>query len=156
MAHVKPVPEGYHTVTPYLCIDGAAKAIEFYKNAFGAKEVFRMDAPGGKIGHAEVEIGGSRIMLADEYPDMGFRSPAHWGGTPVTIHLYVADSDAIYNRAVQAGATVTRPIRDEFYGDRTGSIKDPFGHIWHIATHKEDLTPVEIGERAAKAGRSAS
>jgi PhnB protein len=149
VARVKPIPDGYHSVTPYLCIDGAAKAIEFYKNAFGAKEVFRMGAPDGKVGHAELEIGGSRIMLADEYPDWDFRSPRAFGGSPVSIHLYVEDVDTVYNRAIAAGAKAKRPVVDQFYGDRSGSFEDPFGHVWHVATHTEDLTEEEIGRRAA-------
>jgi PhnB protein len=145
------IPEGYHSVTPYLAVDGAAEAIAFYKQAFGATEVMRMPAPGGKVGHAEIEIGGSRIMLADEYPDMGFRSPKAYGGTPVTLHLYVADVDAVAKQAVTAGAKELRPVKDQFYGDRTGSFEDPFGHVWHIATRKEDLPPDELKRRAEKA-----
>jgi PhnB protein len=145
---VKPVPDGYHTATPYLIINGATAALQFYKNAFGATELFRMDAPGGKIGHAEIKIGDSPIMLADEYPDMGYRSPQAIGGTPVSIMLYVADVDAVFNRTVAAGAKVKQPVKDQFYGDRSGTVEDPFGHVWTIATHKEDLTPEEIGKRA--------
>jgi PhnB protein len=147
----RPVPEGYHSVTPYLAIDGAAEAIEFYKKAFAATEVMRMPAPGGKVGHAEIEIGGSRIMLADEYPDMDFRSPKAYGGTSVTLHLYVGDVDAVARQATLAGAKELRPVKDEFYGDRTGSFEDPFGHVWHIATRKEDLSPDELKRRAKKA-----
>jgi PhnB protein len=145
------VPKGYHSVTPYLAVDGAAAAIAFYKAAFGATEVMRMPAPGGKVGHAEIEIGGSRVMLADEYPDMGFRSPKAYGGTPVGLHLYVADVDAVARQAVAAGAKELRPVKDQFYGDRTGSFEDPFGHIWHIATRKEDLSEGELKRRAAQA-----
>ena len=145
------VPEGYHSVTPYLAVDGAAAAIAFYKKAFGAIEVMRMPAPGGKVGHAEVEIGGSRIMLADEYPDMGFRSPKAYGGSPVGLHLYVADVDAVARQAVAAGAKELRPVKDQFYGDRTGSFEDPFGHVWHLATRKEDLSPEELKRRAGEA-----
>jgi len=145
---VKPVPDGYHTVTPYLIINGAAAALEFYKKAFGAIELFRMDAPGGKIGHAEIKIGDSPIMLADEYPDMGYRGPKAIGGTPVSIMLYVEDVDAVFNRTVAAGAKVKQPVKDQFYGDRSGTLEDPFGHVWSIATHKEDLPPEEIGKRA--------
>jgi PhnB protein len=151
MTSVKPVPEGYHSVTPYLAVDGAAAAIEFYKRAFGAVEVMRMPAPGGKVGHAEIEIGGSRIMLADEYPDMQFRSPRAYGGTPVNLHLYVADVDAVARQALAAGARELRPVKDQFYGDRTGSLEDPFGHVWHIATHKEDLSADELKRRAEAA-----
>jgi PhnB protein len=145
------VPEGYHSVTPYLAVDGAAAAIAFYKKAFGATEVMRMPAPGGKVGHAEIEIGGSRIMLADEYPGIGFRSPRAYGGTPVGLHLYVADVDAVARQAVAAGAKELRPVKDQFYGDRTGSFEDPFGHVWHIATRKEDLSEGELKRRAAQA-----
>jgi PhnB protein len=145
---VKSIPEGYHSITPYLAVDGAADAIAFYKAAFGATEVMRMAAPGGKVGHAEVEIGGSRIMLADEHPEMGFRSPKAIGGSPVSLHLYVEDVDAVTRQAVAAGAKERRPVRDQFYGDRSGTLEDPFGHVWHIATHKEDLSPDELKRRA--------
>jgi PhnB protein len=148
---VRPVPEGYHSVTPYLAIDGAAGAIEFYKKALGAAEVMRMPAPGGKVGHAEIEIGGSRIMLADEFPDMGFRSPKAIGGSPVSLHLYVEDVDVVAKRAVAAGAKELRPVKDQFYGDRTGTFEDPYGHVWHIATHKEDLSSDELKRRADEA-----
>lgn len=144
----KSVPDGYHTATPYLIINGAAAALKFYKEAFGATELFRMDAPGGKIGHAEIKIGDSPIMLADEYPDMGYRGPQAIGGTPVSIMLYVEDVDAVFNRTVAAGGKVKQPVKDQFYGDRSGTLEDPFGHVWTIATHKEDLTPEEIGKRA--------
>jgi PhnB protein len=147
----KSIPEGYHSITPYLAVDGAADAIAFYKAAFGATEVMRMAAPGGKVGHAEVEIGGSRIMLADEHPDMGFRSPKAIGGSPVSLHLYVEDVDAVTRQAVAAGAKERRPVRDQFYGDRSGTLEDPFGHVWHIATHKEDLSPDELKRRAEEA-----
>jgi PhnB protein len=148
---VRPIPEGYHSVTPYLAVDGAARAIEFYKQAFGATEVMRMAAPGGKIGHAEIRIGDSRIMLADEYPDMDFRSPKAYGGSPVGLHLYVEDVDAVARQAVAAGAREVRPVKDQFYGDRTGSFEDPFGHVWHIATRKEELSPDELKRRAVAA-----
>jgi PhnB protein len=151
MAKVKAIPDGYHSVTAYLCVNGAAEAIDFYQRAFGAIEVFRMQEPGGKVGHAEVEIGGTRIMLADEYPDWGFRAPAAYGGTPVMLHLYVEDVDAVYVRAVAAGAKPVRPVIDQFYGDRSGTLEDPFGHVWHVATHKEELTPDQIRGRAASA-----
>ena len=149
---VQPIPAGYHTLTPYLSIRGAAAAIDFYKRAFGAREKLRMDAPGGKIGHAELRIGDSVVMLADEYPDMDFLSPQARGGTPVTLHLYVRDSDAVVGKAVEAGAKILRPLKDEFYGDRTGTIQDPFGHIWHVATHKEELSKAELRRRAQAAG----
>ena len=150
MSKVKPIPEGYHSVTPYLCCRDAGAAIEFYKKAFGAKELMRMDNQ-GKVGHAELQIGDSRIMLADEFPEMGFLSPQSVGGSPIMIHLYVEDVDTTANRAVSAGAKVTRPIADQFYGDRGGQFEDPFGHKWYVATHKEDLSPEEIGRRAASA-----
>lgn len=146
---VKSTPQGYHTATPYLIINGAAAAIEFYKKAFGATELFRMDAPGGKVGHAEIKIGDSPIMLADEYPDMGYRGPQAIGGTPVSIMLYVDGVDTVFNRAVAAGGKVKQPVKDQFYGDRSGTLEDPFGHVWTIATHMEDLTPEEIQKRAA-------
>ena len=151
MSSVRPIPEGYHSLTPYLAVDGAAEAMEFYKRAFGATEVMRMGAPGGKVGHAEIRIGDSRIMLADEYPDMGFRSPKAYGGSPVGLHLYVEDVDAVARQAVAAGAREGRPVKDQFYGDRTGSFEDPFGHVWHIATRKEDLSPDELKRRAEQA-----
>lgn len=148
MAKVNPIPEGYHSVTPYLCCRDAGAAIEFYKKAFGAREVLRMDNQ-GKVGHAEIQVGDSRIMLADEFPEMGFLSPQSVGGSPIMIHLYVEDVDMTANRAVAAGGKVTRPIADQFYGDRGGQLEDPFGHKWYIATHKEDLSPEEIDKRAA-------
>ena len=146
---VKAVPEGYHTATPYLIVNGGANAIEFYKKAFGAKESVRMMRPDGGVGHAEIKIGDSTIMLADENPEMGVRSPKLLGGSPVSIHLYVEDVDTVFDQAVSAGATVQRPIQDQFYGDRTGGVLDPFGHAWYIATHKEDLSPEELKKRAA-------
>ncbi|HEY3100391.1 MAG TPA: VOC family protein [Methylomirabilota bacterium] len=146
---VKPIPDGYHTITPYLSIKGASDAIEFYKKAFGAKEVMRMAQPDGRIGHAELQIGDSRFMLADEHPEMDFRSPRAIGGTPVMLHLYVEDADAVVGRAIAAGAKALRPVQDQFYGDRSGSVVDPYGHIWHVATHKEDLSMEEIRQRAA-------
>ncbi len=150
---VKPIPEGYHTVTPYLIVKDGARAIEFYKKAFGATELLRMADPGGKIGHAEIKIGDSPIMLADEVPEMGARSPQSLGGSPVSILLYVEDVDALFSQAVAAGAKVQRPVKDQFYGDRTGGVTDPFGHVWYIATHKEDVSPEEMQKRAAAAGR---
>ena len=152
MASVNPVPEGYHTLTPYLSVSNGEEAIEFYKAAFGAKELFRTPGPGGKgIGHAELQIGDSRLMLADEYPDLDFRGPNALGGSPVLLHLYVDDCDAWFDRAVKAGAKITRPLEDKFYGDRGGSLVDPYGHTWYVATHKEDLSAEEMQERAAKA-----
>lgn len=148
-AAVKPVPEGYHTVTPYLIIRDAARAIEFYKKAFGATEFVRMPAPGGKIGHAEIKIGDSHIMLADESPEMGYRGPQSIGGSPVSIVLYLEDVDAVVGRAVAAGAKLVRPVEDQFYGDRSGGVEDPFGHSWHISTHIEDVSPEEMKKRMA-------
>ena len=143
----RPIPEGHHTATPYLIVKGAAQALEFYKKAFGARETMRFEAPGGKIGHAEIKIGDSTIMLADEHPDMGYRSPKSLGGSPVSILLYVEDVDRWFNRAIAAGGKVSRPLADQFYGDRTGVLVDPFGHVWSIATHVEDVTPEEMDRR---------
>lgn len=153
---VKPIPEGYHTATPYLIIKGAADAIEFYKKAFGATELFRFPAPDGKIGHAEIKIGDSPIMLADEYPDMGYKGPKSLGGSPVSLMIYVEDVDTVFNRAVNGGATVKEAVSDKFYGDRIGTLVDPFGHIWHVSTHKEDVSLEEMEERAQAAGAGAS
>jgi PhnB protein len=153
MSKAKPIPKGYHTATPYLVIKGAAKAIEFYKKAFGAAEMTRMTQPDGRVGHAEIKIGDSPIMLADEFPEMGARSPQSLGGSPVSILLYVPDVDALTSQAITAGAKVVRPVKDQFYGDRSGSLEDPFGHQWHIATHVEDVPPEEMKKRAAAAGR---
>ena len=150
MANVKPIPDGYHSVTPYLICDGAADAIEYYKKAFGATELFRMDHE-GKVGHAELKIGDSPIMLADEYPQMGYRSPKALGGTPVSIMIYVEDVDSVYQGAIDAGATEVKPLQDQFYGDRSGTLTDPFGHVWTIATHKEDVTMEEMNRRMAAA-----
>jgi PhnB protein len=137
-------------VTPYLCVDGAAGAIEFYKKAFGATELFRLADPGGRIGHAELALGDGRLMLSDEYPDWGVRGPAAVGGSPVTLQLYVADVDSVARTFVAAGGKEVRPIADQFYGDRGGKFEDPFGHVWWIATHKEDVSPEEMKVRAAK------
>jgi PhnB protein len=145
---VNPIPDGYHSVTPYLVIDGAAKAIEFYKNAFGAVELFRMDKPCGGIAHAEIKIGDSPVMLADEFPEYGIRGPKALSGTPVSLMIYVEDCDAVFRKAVTAGASVKQEPADQFWGDRMGKIEDPFGHIWSIATHTEDLSPDEITRRA--------
>ena len=149
---VKPIPEGYHSVTPYLIIEGAGDAIEFYKQAFGATELFRFPAPDGKIGHAEIKIGDSHLMLADAYPDMGYNGPKSLGGSPVSLMIYVEDVDTVFNRAVQAGATVKEAVSDKFYGDRLGSLIDPFGHVWHVSTHKEDVPLEEMEKRAKAAG----
>lgn len=148
---VSPIPKGYHAVTPYLSIKGAARAIEFYRKAFGAKELMRMPGPRGRIGHAELQIGDSRVMLADEHPELGFLGPRARGGATVHFTLYVKDVDTVVERAVAAGAKLKSPIEDKFYGDRMGSLEDPFGHLWHVATHVEDLTPAQMKRRAAKA-----
>ncbi len=150
---VKSIPEGYHSVTPYLIIRGAAKALDFYKRAFGAVELLRMEAPEGRIGHAEIRIGDSTIMLADEHPEIGAKSPESWGGSPVSLMLYVEAVDQVFAQAVEAGATIDRPLADQFYGDRTGGLKDPFGHVWYIATHIEDVSPEEMARRMKEAGR---
>ena len=140
----RPIPEGYHSVTPYLIVTGAASAIEFYKHAFGAKEVMRIPHPDGRVGHAELQMGDSRIMLADEFPEMGARSPMSLGGTPVSILLYVEDVDAVTARALAAGAKMLRPVKDQFYGDRSGTLTDPFGHVWTVATHIKDVSSEEM------------
>ena len=147
------VPEGYGTLTPYIIVDGGARAIEFYVRAFAAREVMRLDGPNGRIGHAELMIAESKIMLADQFPDFGAHAPGHHGGSPVSLHLYVADADATIARAVSAGAIIVRAVEDQFYGDRLGTIKDPFGHIWHVATRKENLTLEELRRRAAERAR---
>lgn len=151
-----PIPEGYHTATPYLIVRGAAQAIEFYKNAFGARENLRVNAPGGMIGHAEIQIGNSRIMLADEFPQMGFKGPQSLGGTPTGIVLYVENADAAFAQAVAAGANVVKPMQDQFYGDRSGTVTDPFGHLWTIGSRKENLSAAEIEKRAAAFHKSTS
>ena len=151
MAKVKFQPDGYHTITPYLICNGAAKALEFYAKAFGAVELFRMPAPDGKVGHAEMKIGDAPFMLADEYPEMGAKSPRAYGGCSIGLYVYVEDVDRVVAQAVAAGAKITRPVKDQFYGDRNGTVEDPFGYAWTITTHKEDLTPEELGKRAAAA-----
>ena len=143
-----PIPEGYQTLTPYLVIKGARAAIDYYKKVFGATECTRMGAPGGMIGHAELTIGGSVIMLADEYPDMGFRGPKAFGGSPVSLLLYVGNVDEVFKRALDAGAKQLRPVADQFYGDRMGTLEDPFGHVWSIAPHVEDVSPEEMRRRS--------
>jgi PhnB protein len=148
---VKPIPDGYHTATPYLIMRDATRALDFYKKAFGAEELFRMPDPSGKIGHAEIKIGNSILMLADEVPEMGYKGPQSYGGTPISIMLYVEDVDAQFQQATAAGAQVKRPLKDQFYGDRSGTVTDPFGHEWTLATHKEDLSMEEIERRAAAA-----
>ena len=146
---VKAIPDGYNSVTPYLIISGAADAIDYYKKAFGATELMRMPAPGGTVGHAEIKIGDSPIMLADEFPEMGYKSPQTLGGSPVSIMIYVADVDSVFNQAIAAGGKVQRPVKDQFYGDRSGTLEDPFGHVWHVATHKEDVSAEEMERRAS-------
>jgi PhnB protein len=152
----KPIPDGYHSVTPYLIIDGAAAAIDFYKQAFGAVELFRMDGPDGRIGHAEIKIGDSPVMLADEHPEMGYRSPTSLGATPVGLMIYVEDCDAVYNQALAAGAKSFRPLADQFYGDRSGTVTDPFGHQWTVATHREDVSTEELDRRMREMTGAAS
>lgn len=144
---VKPIPDGYHTATPYLIVHDGAAALDFYKRAFGATELFRMDRPDGKLAHAEMKIGDSPIMLADEAPQMGYKSARSLGGSPVGIMLYVADVDSRFRQALAAGAREIRPVVDQFYGDRSGTLEDPFGHHWTISTHKEDLRPEEVQRR---------
>jgi PhnB protein len=149
------IPQGYHTVTPYLACRDAARAIEFYAKAFGAVEVMRLAGPDGKLGHAEVRIGDSRVMLTDEYPEMDFLGPASRGGTTVHLHLYVRNVDAMVERAVAAGAKLLREVKDQFYGDRSGTVADPFGHVWHLATHKENLSKAELRKRGEQAMKQA-
>ena len=146
---VKPIPDEYRGATPYLCVKDGTRAIEFYKKAFGAREVMRMPAPDGKLGHAEVRIGAAPIMLADEHPEMDFRSPQSIGGTPVSLMVFVEDVDATFERAISEGATSLQPVEDKFYGDRSGQFEDPFGHRWSVATHVEDVSPEEMARRAA-------
>lgn len=146
---VKSIPEGYHTATPYMICKNTAEAIDFYKRAFGAVEVMRMAGPDGRIGHAEIKIGDSHIMLADEHPEISAYSPQHYGGTPVSVLLYVENADATVNEAVAAGAKIERPLEDEFYGDRAGTIVDPFGHQWYIHTHIRDVSPEEMQNAVA-------
>jgi len=149
MSTIKPIPEGYHSVTPYIICKGAAEAIEFYKKAFGAVEIMRMSGPNGQIGHAEIKIGDSHIMLADEHPEIGAYSPQHYGGSPVSVLVYVENADETVNAAVAAGAKVRRPLKDEFYGDRAGTVVDPFGHQWYVHTHIKDVSPEELQKAAA-------
>ena len=151
MKAVHYIPEGYNSVTPYLVIKGAAEAIEYYKNVFGATELVRMPDPSGRIGHAELKIGNSHIMLADEFPEMEYRGPLSLGSSPVSMLLYVEDVDKVVERAVAAGAKILKPVQDQFYGDRSGFIQDPFGHLWGVATHIEDVSPQEMKERMKKA-----
>jgi PhnB protein len=151
MADVKPIPDGYPQVTPYLIVDGGDAAIAFYTKVLGAKERMRMPSPGDRIGHAELELGDSLVMLADEHPDMGILGPKSVGGTPVTISVYVEDVDSVFDRALSEGASSVRPVENQFYGDRSGQFDDPFGHRWSIATHVEDVPPDEMEKRAAEA-----
>lgn len=146
---VKPIPDGYNGVTPYLIVSDAARAIEFYKRAFGATEVYRFDAPGGRVGHADVKIGDTHMMLADEHQEVGARSPKTIGGSPVSLSLYVEDVDATVEKAVEAGARIIRPAANQFYGDRTCGLEDPFDHVWYVATHVEDVSDEEMQKRAA-------
>jgi PhnB protein len=147
----KPIPDDYPRVTPYLYVDGASAAIDFYCSVLGASERMRMPGGDGRVGHAELELGDSMIMLADENPDMDVRSPKAFGGTPLSLHVYVEDSDAVFDRAIEAGARALRPVEDQFYGDRSGQFEDPFGHRWNVATHVEDVPPEEMAKRVAEA-----
>jgi PhnB protein len=151
MATVKPIPDGFHNVTPYLYVKGAVAAIDFYKDVFGATEIMRMHGPNGKIMHAELKFGDSIVMLADENPAMGIMSPQTVGGYSVGLHLYVENSDAVVQKAVENGARALRPVKDQFYGDRSGTLLDPFGHMWSVATHVEDVSPEEMKKRMASA-----
>lgn len=144
---VKPIPDGYTTVTPYLVVDGAAAALDYYAKAFGAKELFRIPGPGGRVMHAEFMVGNAIIMLADEAPEMGAKGPKSYGGSPISILLYVPDVDTQFQTAIAAGGTIVRPLMNQFYGDRSGTLTDPFGHNWTIATHIEDVPPDEIAKR---------
>lgn len=148
MANVKPIPDGYHSITPYLIVAGGAEALEYYKKAFGAVELFRMDHD-GKIGHAEMKIGDSPFMLADEHLSEGQRGPKSYGGSPIGLMIYVDDVDTVFKQAIEAGGVERKPIQDQFYGDRSGTLTDPFGHVWTVATHKEDVAPEEIEKRLA-------
>jgi PhnB protein len=150
----QPIPDDYPQLMPYLIIDGASEAIDFYKAVFGATERMRMGGPNGRVGHAELQIGDAVVMLADANPDMGMQSPASIGGTPVTLHIYLEDADATFDRAVQAGAKPLRPMEDRFYGDRSGQFEDPYGHRWNVATHVEDVPVEEMQRRAAEAAGS--
>jgi PhnB protein len=151
---VNPIPEGYPRVTPYLIVDGASEAIDFYTSVLGATERMRMDAPGGRIGHAELEVGDSVVMLADENPEMNARGPRAFGGSPVSLMVYVEDVDGVFGRALEAGAKELRPVENQFYGDRLGAFEDPFGHEWNVASHVEDVPPEEMEKRAAEASQA--
>lgn len=145
--NTSPIPTGHHTVAPYLAIKDGVRALEFYKKAFGAVELHKLIVPDGRLGHAEIRLGDSVIMLADEFPEYGGKSPQTLGGSPVSIHLYVEDVDAFFNKALAAGARERKPVKDQFYGDRSGQLEDPFGHLWWVATHKEDVAPDELQKR---------
>ena len=153
---IQPIPEGYHSVTPYLIVKGAANAIEFYKKALGATEIMRFEGPGGALGHAEIRIGNSPVMLADEYPEMGFRSPQTLGGAGVSLMVYVEQVDAMFQRAIAAGAKELRAVQNQFYGDRSGTLQDPFGHVWTISTHVEDIAPDEMQRRSQEMVKQAA
>ena len=153
-SHANPIPNGFHSLTPYLCVSDAARAIEFYGKAFGATLMMRLADASGRVGHAELQVGDRVIMLADEHPEYGVRSPRAFGGSPVSLHLYVEDVDAVVARAVAAGAKVVHPVADKFYGDRSGRVEDPFGHLWDIGTHKEDVSPAEVERRYAAMTKS--
>ena len=155
-AKVSYLPKGYSEVTPYMSIRGAGQAIDFYKKAFGAKEVMRMPGPDGKLGHAEIMLGAARIMLADEHPEISFVGPQSLGGSAVHLHVYVKNVDALVERATAAGAELVRPVEDQFYGDRSGSLKDPFGHVWHFATYKRDVSKAEMRKAAAQRAKEAA
>lgn len=148
MADVKPIPDGYHSLTPYLVMEGAAQALEYYKKAFGATELFRMEHD-GKIAHAEMKIGDSPFMVSDEHPEMGFKGPKSLGGSAVGLMIYVDDVDTIFKQAIEAGGVEKKAVQDQFYGDRSGTLTDPFGHVWTVATHKEDVSPEEMDKRMA-------
>jgi len=144
---VSPIPSGQHTVTPYLAVRNGVKALEFYLKAFGATEIYKLIMPDGRLGHAEIRLGDSVIMLSDEFPEYGGKAPQVLGGSPVSIHLYVEDVDGFFRKAVAAGAKERKPVKDQFYGDRAGQLEDPFGHLWWVATHKEDVSPAEMQKR---------
>jgi len=152
----KAIPDGYHSVTPYLIVKGAAEAIDFYKHAFGATELMRMAGPDGRIGHAELRIGDSVIMLADEHPEMGHHSPKSLGGAGVGLMVYVERVDQVFKRAIASGAKELQPVKDQFYGDRSGTLQDPFGHKWTVATHVEDISTDEMRRRAEKLAQGAN
>lgn len=155
MSKVPHIPKGFNTITPYLVIKGAAQAIEYYKNVFGATVLVRMDGPNGTVGHAELQIGDSRIMLADENPQMGHKSATSIGASPVSLYIYLPDVDRVVEKAVAQGAKLQRPVQDQFYGDRSGFIQDPFGHLWGVATHIEDVSPQDMKERMKKVMQAA-